>query len=142
MTRTFKSIPLPMHRDFVSKQLMGTIINQHRKEKQAQLQKFQHIGRKLDIIAIPTSIYSSLIIIFSSIMNEFNNITSTQIILFMIYKHRKFTTLHISKILLMNNSGSKLNKIIFMRGIIQLKTKIMMTSFMVIIILIAYKSSQ
>ena len=27
MTSTFKSNPLPMHRDFVSKQLMGTIIN-------------------------------------------------------------------------------------------------------------------
>ena len=26
MTRTFKSNPLPMHRDFVSKQLMGTRI--------------------------------------------------------------------------------------------------------------------
>ena len=77
MTSTFKSNPLPMHRDFVSKQLMGTIINLHRKVKQAYLQDFQHIERKLDIIAIPTSIYSSLIIIFSSIMNEFNNITST-----------------------------------------------------------------
>ena len=31
----FKSNPLPMHRDFVSKQLMGTIINLHRKVKQA-----------------------------------------------------------------------------------------------------------
>ena len=77
MTSTFKSNPLPMHRDFVSKQLMGARINLHRKAKQVQLQKFQHIGRKLDIIAIPTSIYSFLIIIFSSIMNEFNNITST-----------------------------------------------------------------
>ena len=77
MTSTFKSNPLPMHRDFVSKQLIGTIINKHRKVKQAYLQNFKHIERKLDIIAIPTSICSSLIIIFSSIMNELNNITST-----------------------------------------------------------------
>ena len=77
ITSTFKPNPLPMHSDFVTKQLMGTIINKHRKVKQAQLQDFKHIERKLDIIAIPTSIYSSLIIIFSSIMNEFNNITNT-----------------------------------------------------------------
>ena len=77
MTSTFKSNILPMHRDFVSKQLVGARINLRRKVKQAKLQNFKHIERKLDIIAIPTSIYSSLIIIFSSIMNEFNNITST-----------------------------------------------------------------
>ena len=77
MTSTFTSNPLPLHRDFVSKKLMGTIINKHRKVKQAQLQDFKHIERKLDIIAIPTSICSSLIIIFSSIMNELKNITST-----------------------------------------------------------------
>ena len=77
MTRTFNSNPLPMHRDFVSKQLVGIRINLHRKVKQAKLQDFKHIARKLDIIAIPTSIYSSLIIIFSSIMNELNNITIT-----------------------------------------------------------------
>ena len=77
MTSTFKSNPLPMHREFVRKQLMGTRINLHRKVMQAKLQNFKHIERKLDIIAIPTSICSSLIIIFSSIMNELNNITST-----------------------------------------------------------------
>ena len=69
MTRTFKSNPLPMHKDFVSKQFMGTRINLHRKAKQVELQDFKHIERKLDIIAIPTSIYSSLIIISSRIMN-------------------------------------------------------------------------
>ena len=58
MTSTFKSNPLPMHRDFVRKQLMGTIINKHRKVKQAQLQKFKHIERKLDIIVIPTKLGS------------------------------------------------------------------------------------
>ena len=77
MTSAFKSNPLPMHRDFVSKQLMGTRINLHRKVKQAKLQNFKHIERKLDIIAIPTSIYFSLIIFFSRIMNELNNITIT-----------------------------------------------------------------
>ena len=77
ITSTFKPNPLPMHRDFVRKKLVGTRINLHRKVKQADLQDLQHIERKLDIIAIPTSTWSSLIIIFSSIMNEFNNITST-----------------------------------------------------------------
>jgi hypothetical protein len=31
MTSTFKPNPLPVHRDFVSKQLVGTRINLHRK---------------------------------------------------------------------------------------------------------------
>ena len=53
MTRTFKSNPLPMHRYFVRKQLVGTRINLHRKVKQANLQDFQHIEMKLDIIATP-----------------------------------------------------------------------------------------
>src|SRR3990170_8162342 len=56
----------------------------------------------------------------------------------MIYKHRNFITLHISNFVLINNSGSKFNKITIMRyliGITKLKVKIMMTSFMVIIIL-------
>src|SRR3989337_858129 len=57
----------------------------------------------------------------------------------MIHKHKIFTTLHISKILLIHHSGrSKFNKITIMRyliGIIQLKIKIIMTSFMVTIIL-------
>ena len=77
MNSTFKSNPLPIHRDFVSKQLVGTRINLHRKVKQAKLQDFQYIERKLDIIAICRSICSSLIIIFSSIKNEFNNIAIT-----------------------------------------------------------------
>ena len=76
MTSTFESSPLPMPRDFVSKQFMGSRTKLHRKVKQGQLQDFKHIEGKLGIIAIPTSIYSSLIIIFSSIMNEFNIITS------------------------------------------------------------------
>src|SRR6266511_11838 len=50
----------------------------------------------------------------------------------MMHKNRNFVTLHISKFILMNNSGgSKLNKITIMR----LKIKIMMTSFLVIITL-------
>src|SRR3990170_1703794 len=56
----------------------------------------------------------------------------------MIHKHRKFITLHISKFILMNSSGSKLNKITimgFLIGIIILSIKIMMTSFMDIITL-------
>ena len=53
----------------------------------------------------------------------------------MIHKHRNFSTHHISKILLIHNSGSKFNKITIMGGIIQLKIKIVMTSFIVLIIL-------
>src|SRR3954467_8487729 len=49
----------------------------------------------------------------------------------MMHKHINFTTLHVSKFVLINSSGSKLNKITIMR----LKIKIKMTSFMVIIIL-------
>src|SRR3990170_8026865 len=90
---------------------------------------------KLDIIEIPISISSSLMIIFSSIMNEFNNITIIYSTLFMMHKHRYFTTLHISIILLIHISGSKLNKITIMTyliGMIQLKIKIMMTRFLVL----------
>src|SRR6266566_3943456 len=56
----------------------------------------------------------------------------------MIYKHRKFITLHISNFLLIHCSGSKLNKITIMRHLIDITTfniKIMMTSFMVTITL-------
>src|SRR3954468_22732842 len=49
----------------------------------------------------------------------------------MTHKHRKFITLHISKILLIRNSGSKFKKITIMG----LKIEIKMTSFMVMIIL-------
>src|SRR6266536_1270349 len=50
----------------------------------------------------------------------------------MIYKHRIFITLHISKFLLIHNSGRKFNKITI---IPQFIIQIIMTSFMVIIIL-------
>ena len=94
MTRTFKSNPLPMHRDFVSKQLMGARINQHRKAKHVQLQNNQHIEKKLDIIEICKSISSFLIIIFRGIMNGFNNITIIYNTLLMMHKHRRFITLY------------------------------------------------
>ena len=41
MTSTFKYNPLPMHRDFVSKQFMGTIVNKHRKGKTSIAPKFE-----------------------------------------------------------------------------------------------------
>ena len=147
MTSTFKPNPLPMHRDFVSKQFMGTKINYHKKEKQVQLQKFQHIERKLDIIAICKSTCSSLIIIFSSIMNEFNNITITQSILFMIHKHGKLTTLHISKILLIRNSGNiirdsnTINCFHIKRVMFRKRVLIIMKSFINIIITTFYSIS-
>ena len=45
--------------------------------------------------------------------NKFAYVKSRK--LSMIYLHRKFTTLHIRKILLIRNSGSKLNKIFHVR---------------------------
>ena len=59
MTSTFKSNPLSMHRDFASKQFMETRINLHRKVKQAKLQDFQHVERKLDINATPTRTHNN-----------------------------------------------------------------------------------
>ena len=94
MTSTFISNPLPMHWDFVSKQLMGTRINYHRKAKQVQLQSNQHTKKKPDIIEISKSISSFLIIILRNIMNGFNNIIITYNTLSMIQQHRRFITLY------------------------------------------------
>jgi hypothetical protein len=49
----------------------------HRKAKQVQLQEFQEKEGKLNIVEIHQTMFPSLIITFSSIMNRANNITIT-----------------------------------------------------------------
>jgi hypothetical protein len=51
--------------------------NKHRKAKQVQLQDFQHKEGKLNIAEMHKTMFLSLIITFSSIMNKINNITIT-----------------------------------------------------------------
>jgi hypothetical protein len=51
--------------------------NKHRKAKQVQLQDFQHKEGKLNIVEMHKTMFPSLIITFSSIMNKINNITIT-----------------------------------------------------------------
>jgi hypothetical protein len=74
---TFKSNPLPMKNNLVKKQVMKAQSNKHRKAKQVQLQDFQHKEGKLNIIEMHKTMFPSLIINFSSIMNKINNITNT-----------------------------------------------------------------
>ena len=71
MTSTFKSNSLPMPRDFVSTQFIGTKSTSIGRQNTYNFKTFKHIGRKLDIIATPTNRYSSLTIIFSSIMDSY-----------------------------------------------------------------------
>ena len=66
-----------MHRNLVKKQVMQAQSNKHRKAKQVQLQDYQQKEGKLNIIEIHKTMYPSLIITFSSIMNKINNITIT-----------------------------------------------------------------
>jgi hypothetical protein len=74
---TFKSKPLPMKKNLVNKQVMKAQSNKHRKAKHVQLQDFQHKEGKLNIIEMHKTMFPSLIITFSSIMNKINNITIT-----------------------------------------------------------------
>jgi hypothetical protein len=74
---TFKSNPLPMKKNLVKKQVMKAQSNKHRKAKQVQLQDFQHKERRLNIIETHKTMFPSLIITFSSIMNKINYITIT-----------------------------------------------------------------
>ena len=73
----FKSNMLPMHRSFVNKQVHEEKSNKHMKIEQVQLQKFQHIKRCFSNMKIFATIFSSLIIAFSSVMSKLNNITIT-----------------------------------------------------------------
>jgi hypothetical protein len=74
---TFKPNPLPMKKNLVKKQFMKGQSNKHRKAKQVQHQNFQHKERRLNIIEMHKTMFSSLIITFSRIMNKINNITIT-----------------------------------------------------------------
>jgi hypothetical protein len=72
---TFKFKSLPMKKNLVKKQVMKAQSNKHRKAKQVQLQDFQHKEGKHNIIEMHKTMFPSLIITFSSIMNKINNIT-------------------------------------------------------------------
>jgi hypothetical protein len=74
---TFKSNPLPMKKNLVKKQVIKAQSNKHRKTKQVQLQDFQHKEGKLNIVEMHKTMFPSIIITFSSIMNKINNITIT-----------------------------------------------------------------
>jgi hypothetical protein len=64
-----------MKKILVKKQVMKAQSNKHRKAKQVQLQEFHHKEEKLNIIEMHKTMFPSLIITFSSIMNRINNIT-------------------------------------------------------------------
>ena len=66
-----------MKNNLVKKQVMKAQSNKPSKAKQVQLQNFQHKEGKLNIIEIHKTMFPSLIITFSSIMNKINNITIT-----------------------------------------------------------------
>src|SRR3954465_15572754 len=100
-----------MHRNLVKKQVMKAQSNKHRKAKQVQLQDFQHKEGKLNIVEIHKTMFPSLIITFSSIINKNNNITITKNILIMSHMHKIIITLHISIVILINHSGRKFKKI-------------------------------
>ena len=63
--------------NLVKKQVMKAQSNKNRKAKQVQLQDFQHKEGKLNIVETHKTMFPSLIITFSSIMNKINNITIT-----------------------------------------------------------------
>src|SRR5215213_2520703 len=107
---TFKSNSLPMKRNLVREQVLKTQSNKHRKATQVQLQDSQHKEGKLNIIKMHITMFPSLIITFSSIMNKLNNITIIYNILVMSHMH-KIITLHISIINFISCSGSKFNKV-------------------------------
>jgi hypothetical protein len=74
---TFKSNPLPMKKNLVKKQAIKAQSNKHRKAKQVQLQDFQHKEGKLNIVEMYKTMFPSLIITSSSIINKINNISIT-----------------------------------------------------------------
>src|SRR5215216_3172251 len=100
-----------MHSNIIKKQVMKAQSNKHRKAKQVQLQDFQHKEGKLNIIEMHKTMFPSLIIAFSRIMNKSNNITITRNILIMSHMHKRINTPHINIVILINCSGNKFNKI-------------------------------
>jgi hypothetical protein len=59
-----------MKKNLVKKQVMKAQSNKHRKVEQVQLQDFQHKEGKLNIVEMHKTMFPSLIITFSSIMNQ------------------------------------------------------------------------
>jgi hypothetical protein len=66
-----------MKNSLVKRQVMKAQSKKHRKAKQVQLQEFQKKEGKLNIAEIHQTMFPSLIVTFSSIMNRINNITIT-----------------------------------------------------------------
>jgi hypothetical protein len=59
-----------MKKNLVKKQIMKAQSNKHRKAKQVQLQDFQHKEGKLNIVEMHKTMFPSLLITFSSIINK------------------------------------------------------------------------
>jgi hypothetical protein len=66
-----------MKNSLVKRQVMKAQSEKHRKAKQVQLQEFQQKEGKLNIVEVHQTMFPSLIVSFSSIMNRINNITIT-----------------------------------------------------------------
>jgi hypothetical protein len=66
-----------MKNSLVNRQVMKAQSEKHRKAKQVQLPELQQKEGKLNIVEIHQTMFPSLMITFSSIMNRTNNITIT-----------------------------------------------------------------
>jgi hypothetical protein len=66
-----------MKNSLVKRQVMKAQSKKHRKAKQVQLQEFQQKEGKLNIVEVHQTMFPSLIVTLSSIMNRINNITIT-----------------------------------------------------------------
>src|SRR5215216_1500293 len=66
-----------MHGGIMRKRIFEIKSHQHWKTRQMQLQSFQHKTGKLDIIEKHKTMFSSLIITFSSTLNKVDNIIVT-----------------------------------------------------------------
>jgi hypothetical protein len=66
-----------MKNSLVKRQVMKAQSEKHRKAKQVQPQEFRQKEGKLNIVEIHQTMFPSLIVTFSSIMNRINNITIT-----------------------------------------------------------------
>jgi hypothetical protein len=66
-----------MKNSLVKRQVIKAQSKNNRKAKQVQLQELQQKEGKLNIVEIHQTMFPSLLITFSSIMNRTNNITIT-----------------------------------------------------------------
>jgi hypothetical protein len=66
-----------MKNSLVKRQVMKAQSEKHRNAKQVQLQEFQQKEGKLNIVEVHQTMFPSLIITFSSIIDRINNITIT-----------------------------------------------------------------